>query len=67
MTQILRNIIFFRCCLLSQRIHEGRDASGGQVLPDEPLCAVPVEAFGGVSDARKMYTCFVGEGEGNKM
>ena len=28
------------------------------MFPDEPLCAVPVEAFGGVSDAREMYTCF---------
>ena len=29
------------------------------MFPDEPLCAVPVEAFGGVADTRKMYTSFV--------
>lgn len=31
------------------------------MFPDEPLRAIPVEAFGGVTDARKMYTCFVGK------
>lgn len=30
------------------------------MFPDEPLCAIPVEAFGGVANTRKMYTCFVG-------
>lgn len=42
-------------------IHECGDASGSQVFPDEPLRAVPVEASGGVADAREMHTCFVGE------
>lgn len=31
------------------------------MFPDEPLCAIPVEAFGGVADARKMHTCFKGK------
>lgn len=31
------------------------------MFPDEPLCAVPVESFCGVSNARKMHTCFVGD------
>lgn len=48
-------------CWQLSKIHECGDASGSQVFPDEPLCAVPVEAFGGVSDAWKVYTCFVGK------
>lgn len=44
-----------------RKIHEGGDASGSQVFPDEPLCPIPVEALCGVSDARKMNTCFVAE------
>lgn len=43
------------------KIHERGNASGSQVFPDKPLCAVPVEAFGGVSDAWKVYTRFVGK------
>lgn len=31
------------------------------MFPYEPLCAVPVEAFGGVSDAREVYTRLVGK------
>lgn len=42
------------------KIHEGGDASGSQVFPDEPLGAVPVETLCWVSDPRKMHTRFVG-------
>lgn len=46
-----------------KKIHERWDAPGGQVFSDEPLCAVPVKAFGGVTNARKMNTCFVGKSQ----
>lgn len=42
-------------------VYECGDASGSKVLPDEPLCAVPVETFGSVTDTWKMNTCFVWE------
>lgn len=43
--------------------HEGGDASGRQVFPDQPLGAVPVEALGGVSDAGEVYAGFTEENE----
>lgn len=42
-------------------IHECGNSSGSQVFPDEPLCAIPVESFCGVSNARKMHACFAGD------
>lgn len=44
-----------------KKIHKRRDAPGGQVFPDKPLCTVPVETLGGMTDSRKMNTCFVEE------
>lgn len=38
------------------RIHVRRNASGGEVLPDQPLCAIPVEVGGGVSDTGQVDT-----------
>ncbi len=38
------------------RIHVCRDASGGEVLPDQPLRAIPVEVGGGVSDTGQVDT-----------
>lgn len=34
-----------RRLLQTAKIHEGGDASGSQVFPDEPLSAVPVETL----------------------
>ena len=38
------------------RIHEGRDPPGGQVLPDQPLGAIPVEPSGGMTNAGEVHT-----------
>lgn len=39
----------------TKRIHERGDASGSQMFPDQALRAVPVEALGGVADARQVH------------
>ncbi len=43
---------------LSGRIHKCGDAFGGQVLANESLCSIPVEAFSGVTNSRQMDTCY---------
>lgn len=48
------------CGVARCRIHEGGDAARRQVLPDQPLGAIPVEALGGVAYAGEVHAGWEG-------